>query len=455
MKSWSAGITASTANPKDFERGEVDKLGGKPPVRMVPEAPDKDDDEEKRPTFTQRIGENVKETYPKFTGGSIEDTLLHVAQFWALEDKLGLKAAFTSAAEIARTEQERLDKLQKGTKEYKELKKELASSISVRESCRDDFWQLFERMLHAPLVPKWQEIVVTETDTDGYVARGGTRQTGKRGKTMTAMGACIRTWLLEVCKFDAAERHRRYLSTQVKMPPKGVTVEAFVNRMVELNKYLKYLPTLKDKEGCPTEVPRGDKPFSDYELCEHILQAIPYKFAVAYWAKQGPNHFPSDVKTLKEELKLIEPQFEQTQRLLDQVRNSKAKDKPSMKSDKEPIPRKTLGKGKGNADKGPKKPQGRGQRYCNRCAKKSPQWANTHNTSDCRKWDKDGNPLDRAAKSVHAHHQGMEEMRECFAQFRKEAQKMMKSVKRRKSHRKGSSKRARYSDSESSDSDSE
>ena len=82
---------------------------------------------------------------------------------------------------------------------------------------------------------------------------------------------------------------------------------------------------------------------------------------------------------------MIEPQFKQTQRLLDQMRNNKAKDKPSMKSDKEPIPRKTS-KGKGNVDKGPKKPQGRGQRYCNRCAKKSPQWANTSGTRMGTPW---------------------------------------------------------------------
>ena len=118
----------------------------------------------------------------------------------------------------------------------------------------------------------------------------------------------------------AAERQRKYLLGQIKMPQKGVSVEQFVHRVLQMNTYLAYLPTTKDTEDCPAEVPRGDKVFSQLELCDLILNCIPYSLAIAYYAKKKPNYFVLSVKELMEELMLLEPQFERNQKLLEQVR---------------------------------------------------------------------------------------------------------------------------------------
>ena len=60
-----------------------------------------------------------------------------------------------------------------------------------------------------------------------------------------------------------------------------------------------YLPTLKDEEGSPQALPRGNDPFTEIELCNVILTALPFSFASAFWAAKGAKHFPVSVQTLK------------------------------------------------------------------------------------------------------------------------------------------------------------
>ena len=66
-----------------------------------------------------------------------------------------------------------------------------------------------------------------------------------------------------------------------------------------MNSYNKYLPSLKDEEGSPTELVRSNEPFSQLELCNIILTALPFNFASSFWAAKGAKHFPVCVKTLK------------------------------------------------------------------------------------------------------------------------------------------------------------
>ena len=78
----------------------------------------------------------------------------------------------------------------------------------------------------------------------------------------------------------------------------------------------------------------------------------------------------------------------------------------------------------------------------------------THNTSDCRKWDENGKPLDRVAKNIHAHGKQNAVVLECFQQMRKDNLKLVQALtKKRKRSRKD--KKRRVIDSDSSDSDSE
>ena len=63
-------------------------------------------------------------------------------------------------------------------------------------------------------------------------------------------------------------------------------------------------------------------PFTELELCNIILTALPFGFATAFWAAKGSKHFPVYVKTLKEDLELIEPNYQVTANLVAQVKGS-------------------------------------------------------------------------------------------------------------------------------------
>ena len=68
------------------------------------------------------------------------------------------------------------------------------------------------------------------------------------------------------------------------------------------------------------EVPREDRNFTQLELCDLILNCIPYSLAIVCYAKQKLNYFVLSVKELMEELMLLESQFERNQKMLEQVR---------------------------------------------------------------------------------------------------------------------------------------
>ena len=95
---------------------------------------------------------------------------------------------------------------------------------------------------------------------------------------------CVRTWLLKVVKPNAAERHRTYMTFQIVWPSSKVEIGPFVDRISEMNSYNKYLPSLKDEEGLPTELVCSNELFSQLEMCNIILTALPFNSASSFWA---------------------------------------------------------------------------------------------------------------------------------------------------------------------------
>ena len=85
----------------------------------------------------------------------------------------------------------------------------------------------------------------------------------KRGNTFAALSTCIRCWLLKIVKPNAAERHKQYMRMQICMPKRGVLVEQFIERILQLNEFTKYLPCLKDQEGALSALERVDTPFTE------------------------------------------------------------------------------------------------------------------------------------------------------------------------------------------------
>ena len=122
-----------------------------------------------------------------------------------------------------------------------------------------------------------------------------------------------------------------------------------------------------------------------------------------------------------------------------------------------PAPKK--GKGKQDADAasegGPKNPERR-EKHCTLCAKWSPHTKNTHNTKECRKWNRDGTPLRKAASSnSHSNYVIKQVGRgfvEALLEMRKEQKSLRKLLTKRSKRSRKRARRDRYASSSDSSS---
>ena len=455
----------------DTERGPVHKLGGIPPIRLVPPVHEADESEA---TVTIKLTNKAKDTYIKFTGGNPETAVRHVKLFYSLVDKLELKLQYETKQETLKANRAILKELgplspvspDEDIKHKEKLDQENTDLVKEMATLKKDYWSLFERLLGASLIPNWQRIVEVETATKGYIGRDGKKVEDKiRGKRFASMEWCVRSWLRKVVKPNAAERHRQYMLSQIVWPATKVGIGPFVDRVIEINTYNKYLPSLKDEEGAPEALVRGNVPFTELELCTIILQALPFGFASAFWSQKGTKHFPVCVKTLKEDLELMEPHYRVTANLVAQVKSSqKGQSKnptdkePNCRTLDQPIPRKTDAKASVEAAKSFSSNKPKKVKNCEKCAKWSPELKHTHDTSKCRKWTDDGRSRFGPDRGNFAHSLQQDTFAQCFAQMRKDYKKLSKEVRssKQKQKRKGKKKRKYYSSSDSSDnSDSE
>ena len=159
---------------------------------------------------------------------------------------------------------------------------------------------------------------------------------------------------------------------------------------------------MKHVENSPALWLPMNVPFSEIEMCIHVIAALPLNLAIAYWASKG-QHFPVCLKTLGDDLKLVEAQVNRSQQTMDELRkhaglpprkDSKG-NRGSMKDDGERIPRKPKASTAAVSEGGcPKK-------NCALCAKYSPAVKHTHNIKECRKWNQDETPKRKDTNDYH------------------------------------------------------
>ena len=81
---WSLKLPAN-AKAENYEKGQVEQLGGPPPVRFVPELEKRD--AKRGVVFQLKLGSGKSE-HSKFESGMCEDALLHILKFRQVSNKL-------------------------------------------------------------------------------------------------------------------------------------------------------------------------------------------------------------------------------------------------------------------------------------------------------------------------------------------------------------------------------
>ena len=169
-------------------------------------------------------------------------------------------------------------------------------------------------------------------------------------------------------------------------------------------------------------------PFSEIELCILVIAALPMNLATAYWASKG-QHFPVCLKTLGDDLKLVETGVNCTQRMMDDLRKlagipprngANKGNRASPKEDGGRIPKKP------KASTAAASEGGRPKKHCALCGKHSPAIQHTHNTKECRKWNQDGTPKRKDTSNYRGKGNFLnsvgcdDDLKQCFLQMKKE-----------------------------------
>eukprot|EP00804_Cyclotella_cryptica_P001257 CCRYP_012760-RA/>CCRYP_012760-RA protein AED:0.37 eAED:0.37 QI:34/0/0.5/1/1/1/2/0/392 len=390
----------SKAVPDGLKPQECERGSGrvKPPIPYIPEKDDLQEAVESTATIKLTLPTKVELRVSVWSRGTPEKFLVHVQQAIAAIKAKGLQEAYER---LVRAEKECTEKLEEAV---------LSRDLTEGE-VRDD-------SALSKAIDK-----ATEAQTK---AKSAVEQVANQ------IFQLYSNFLSEEARQPWTKAQRYYISNGLKKPNR-VPIRQFVQRVQQLNDYLELLPCLYQSNRA-TPATKKVGPIDDADLAGHILRMCPGTWQAQYELKAET--VPQCVRDLLDDLEKIEKAFptERDQSAKKGKLNPSESNKRKMVSFNEPIPKKVR----------------KMARHCALCKKHGGAHA-THNTSDCRKYEKDGKPKKGFGKGKHGSTALDKKTASAFAQLSAKVEKLEKANKRLK---KSSKKRKRDYDSDSSDSDS-
>jgi hypothetical protein len=251
-------------------------------------------------------------------------------------------------------------------------------------------YDLFRKTLKEDPELQWDRIVDDMHTKDPWEDLRGAKHDGLRRKSIASLWDCIDFHKLTVYTVDAAERQRFYILCNLRKPAKS-SIRSHVTRMETLNKYLGLLPTIKNSPQAVASTELGNVPFNETTLASIVLTHLP----AAWRAQYSLTHVlvPESPRAILNDLEKIEKLF--AEKANEAARANKAKVAAAAKA-VEQVPRKGKRSNGGGPEKGtPKK--GRTDKYCKWCKAVDGPYT-THNTTECRRFNRDGSQKDRLNK---------------------------------------------------------
>ena len=281
---------------------------------------------EKEHTAKIKVTKHVEETIPVFCGGIPEHYLIHLRNCDNLMDKKELRTTWqgymrkavgaTDDLQVLRMEEQNIHNqikakhldevmdvpeevdmdtepydrakkikknkwVQKGTsrspKEIETLCSEIINAEKGQHSSLIEAFSLHEITMSDEMKTKWDAIVKAHCHTPNWEDKNGVSHAGVWGLSWKALDTCKRQWLLSIFTQDAAEIERRYLEHYIIRPDK-MTIQAFLERLVQLNNYLLFLPRLTNNTDMPKTISPMNVSFVEQELARKLLHAMKDKY---------------------------------------------------------------------------------------------------------------------------------------------------------------------------------
>ena len=471
-----ATVLPKDLKPGDFQRYDPKGFGGDVAYGFVPSKPYVHPDS-REATTKVRLNIEMDKFYKVFFEGSAEDLIDHIIlhENIILDVKVKSKIKnFTDQMDHLKSERKTLsiDRVTNVVR-IEEISVSLTKMKGSIDTLNNNAFDYMEKLLCGNRAEIWRDIVKVECESTDYVTlKGKAGPNPVRGKVLASLSPCYFRLMRTLVGYEAAEIERRFMTTNLLLNlDKGINVQQGICRFKQMNKKLKYLPCMKHKEGSPDALVAYNKPFSDMELCQHILFALPKRICLEYHVTTS-NEFPIDVRVLQEHLvRVCARQKEQKKQLKDfatklglsQNSPGNPNKKVRMALEADTIPKKERARGSARGGHAMRTQEDGGAKTCKLCKKFNtwnPKAYLTHSTDQCRKFDKDGKI--KSGKSGGAASKGAER-RQHFAQQKKverqdkklkKYKKKYRKEKKRRKKRKATQKGGYYNSSSSSDSSS-
>ena len=309
-------------------------------------------------------------------------------------------------------------------KAREEAQKKVEEAAQVVAAAGAKPFELYANLLADEARQPWEKILKAQVTQAPWEDIYGTPQTETPTKSWSSFRECVKFHLQTVFRFDAGEALKYYITNTLKKPNR-VSIRQFFVRVEQLNSYLETLPCLfYSPKANPTT--KEVLPLDDADLATHLLRMCPARWQAQYDLSE--NTTPVSTRALL----LVLENIENNADLDPKTSSSKgAEGKRKMESIDSRIPKK------------PKK-VGWTDKHCVLCKKHGGPFK-SHNTRDCRRFNKDGTPIKNrgGASKPQASKKGPEGAN--FAQLvRAEIKKAF-----RKHARKDKKRRARDADSNS------
>ncbi len=217
----------------------------------------------------------------------------------------------------------------------------------------------------------------------------GAKHNGLRRKLHQSLTDCIEFHKLTVFTVNAAERLKYYLMCSVKKPVRW-TIQMHISCMEALNKYLGILPTIKNSPLAVASMEMDNVPFTKATHASIILSHLPVVWRNQYDLTHST--VPESLRAMLMHLKNIEKLS--VKKYNKKARSNKAKAATASKTAQH-VPKKRT-HGGGSNQGAPKK--GHSAKYSKWCKVEGGSYT-THNIIECRRFEKDGKPKDKPAKS--------------------------------------------------------
>eukprot|EP00804_Cyclotella_cryptica_P001371 CCRYP_014131-RA/>CCRYP_014131-RA protein AED:0.40 eAED:0.42 QI:0/-1/0/1/-1/1/1/0/379 len=291
-------------------------------------------------------------------------------------------------------------------------------------------FELYGNLLSNEARQPWEKIIKAQVTKAPWEDIKEVPHTETPTKTWNLFHECVTFHLLQVFRHDAGEALKYYITNTLKKPNR-VSIRQFFVRVEQLNSYLETLPCLYYSPKA-NQATKKVLPLDDADLATHLLRMCPAKWQTQYDLTE--NTTPVSTRALLLVLENIENNAELDNKPANTTKAKGADTERKMESMDSRIPKK------------PKK-VGWTEKHCVLC-KKHGGPHKSHNTRDCRRYNKDGTPI---KKNGGAGKPSSKERKPEGANFAQIVRAELKKALRKKSSKR---KKHRANDSES-DSDSD